>query len=122
MAPGALWFPPLVETLIAASIVYMALENIVVARAAAGAGSSPSASAWCTASASRSRCARRCSSPAAHLLTSLLSFNVGVEIGQLVVLVVAVPALELLFRYGVAERIGHHRAVGVRGPHRLALD
>ena len=29
MAPGALWFPPLVETLIAVSIVYMALENIV---------------------------------------------------------------------------------------------
>ena len=29
MAPSALWFPPLVETLIAASIVYMALENIV---------------------------------------------------------------------------------------------
>src|SRR6185503_7452408 len=29
LAPGALWFPPLVETLIATSIVYMALENIV---------------------------------------------------------------------------------------------
>src|SRR5206468_3215103 len=28
MAPGALWFPPLIEMLIAASIVYMALENI----------------------------------------------------------------------------------------------
>ena len=29
LAPDALWFPPLVETLIAMSIVYMALENIV---------------------------------------------------------------------------------------------
>src|SRR5215470_11321578 len=29
LAPDALWFPPLVETLIAISIVYMALENIV---------------------------------------------------------------------------------------------
>src|SRR5579883_1687008 len=28
-APDALWFPPLIETLIATSIVYMALENIV---------------------------------------------------------------------------------------------
>ena len=27
-APSALWFPPLVETAIAASIVYMALENV----------------------------------------------------------------------------------------------
>jgi hypothetical protein len=105
MAPGALWFPPLVETLIAASIVYMAIENIV----------SP---------ALRRRWmitfgfglvhgfgfsfALRDSLQFAgnHLLTSLLSFNVGVEIGQLVVLVLAVPALDLLFRYGVAERIG----------------
>src|SRR5205823_9955357 len=29
LAPDALWFPPLIETLIATSIVYMALENIV---------------------------------------------------------------------------------------------
>ena len=105
MAPGALWFPPLVETLIAASIVYMALENIVspalrrrwiitfVFGLVHGFGFS---------------FALRDSLQFAgnHLLTSLLSFNVGVEVGQLVVLVVAVPALDLLFRYGVAERIG----------------
>jgi len=41
-----------------------------------------------------------------HLLTSLVSFNVGVEIGQLLVLAVAVPALGLLFRFVVAERLG----------------
>ena len=41
-----------------------------------------------------------------HLVTSLLSFNVGVELGQLLVLAVLVPALQLLFRYVVAERIG----------------
>src|SRR5207244_11681078 len=29
VAPDFLWFPPLIETLIAMSIVYMALENIV---------------------------------------------------------------------------------------------
>src|SRR6185295_12726768 len=29
LAPGTLWFPLLIETLIATSIVYMALENIV---------------------------------------------------------------------------------------------
>ena len=34
LAPDALWFPPLVETLIAVSIVYMAFENIVGARRA----------------------------------------------------------------------------------------
>ena len=41
-----------------------------------------------------------------HLLTSLLSFNVGVELGQLLVLVLLVPILGLLFRFAVAERIG----------------
>jgi hypothetical protein len=41
-----------------------------------------------------------------HLLTSLLSFNVGVELGQLLVLVLLVPVLQLLFRYAVAERVG----------------
>jgi hypothetical protein len=41
-----------------------------------------------------------------HLLTSLLSFNVGVELGQLVALLVLVPALDLLFRFVVAERMG----------------
>src|SRR5262249_7432719 len=30
-APDALWFPPLIDTLIAVSIFYMALENIVYA-------------------------------------------------------------------------------------------
>jgi len=41
-----------------------------------------------------------------HLLTSLVSFNIGVELGQLLVLLVLVPALDLLFRYVVAERMG----------------
>src|SRR4029453_2513693 len=41
-----------------------------------------------------------------HLLTSLLSFNVGVELGQLAVLAVMVPVLHLLFRFAVPERIG----------------
>ena len=41
-----------------------------------------------------------------HLITSLLAFNLGVEIGQIAVLLVLVPALGLLFRYVVAERVG----------------
>jgi len=42
----------------------------------------------------------------AHLLTSLLSFNVGVELGQLLVLLIFVPLLDLLFRFVVEERMG----------------
>jgi uncharacterized membrane-anchored protein YitT (DUF2179 family) len=41
-----------------------------------------------------------------HLLTSLLAFNVGVELGQLLVLILLIPVLQLLFRFAVAERMG----------------
>jgi hypothetical protein len=42
----------------------------------------------------------------AHVTSSLLAFNVGVELGQVFVLVLAVPVLEWLFRNVVAERVG----------------
>ena len=41
-----------------------------------------------------------------HLLASLLSFNVGVELGQIFMLALFIPGLWLLFRYVVAERAG----------------
>ena len=105
LAPSALWFPPLVETLIATSIVYMALENIV------GANTSRR---WLITFAfglvhgfGFSFALRETLQFAgSHLLTSLLAFNVGVELGQLLVLAVAVPALALLFRRVVEPRMG----------------
>jgi len=41
-----------------------------------------------------------------HLTTSLLAFNIGVELGQILVLILAIPILELLFRKVVEERMG----------------
>jgi hypothetical protein len=104
-APGGLWFPPLVETLIAISILYMALENIV---------GSNMRRRWMIAFAfglvhgfGFSFALRETLQFAGrHLVTSLLAFNVGVELGQLLVLALLVPALNLLFKYVVAERIG----------------
>jgi hypothetical protein len=107
LAPDALWFPPLIETAIAASIVYMALENIV--------GSEHlRQSRWVIALGfglvhgfGFSFALRETMQFAgSHVLTSLLAFNVGVELGQILVLVILVPALQLMFRYGVAERMG----------------
>jgi len=54
LVPSSLWFPPLVEVLIAASIVYMAFENLL--------SWWPSASGWCTDSDFHLPCVRRCSS------------------------------------------------------------
>jgi HupE / UreJ protein len=106
LGPDALWFPPLIETLIAVSIVYMALENI--------AGGSTVERRWMIAFGfglvhgfGFSFALRQTLQFAgSHLLTSLLSFNVGVELGQLLVLALMIPLLELLFRYVVAERMG----------------
>jgi hypothetical protein len=104
LAPAAAWFPPLVETAIALSIVYMAVENIVGVKLRRrwlitfgfglvhGFGFSFAL-----------RETLQFAGP--HLLMSLVSFNVGVELGQLTVLVVLIPALGLLFRV-VPERIG----------------
>ena len=39
-------------------------------------------------------------------MTSLLAFNVGVELGQLLVLALLVPVLAFVFRVVVAERMG----------------
>ena len=106
LGPDALWFPPLIETLIAASILYMALENIV--------GGATVGRRWMIAFgfglvhgfAFSFALRQTLQFAGSHLLTSLLSFNVGVELGQLLVLLLAIPLLEGLFRYAVAERMG----------------
>jgi hypothetical protein len=41
-----------------------------------------------------------------HLVTALAGFNIGVELGQIAVLLALVPALALLFRDVVPERLG----------------
>jgi hypothetical protein len=105
LAPSALWFPPLIEVLIALSIVYMAFENIVGPKLerrwliAFGFGL-VHGFAFSFALRDSMQFA------GAHLATSLLSFNVGVELGQVFVLLLAIPALNWLFRYVVAERVG----------------
>ncbi|MBL0172892.1 MAG: HupE/UreJ family protein [Gemmatimonadaceae bacterium] len=101
-APDALWFPPLVELLIAASIVYMAIENIVGAKLERR---------WLVAFGfglvhgfGFSYALRESLQFAgAHLVTALAAFNVGIELGQLAVLMVAVPLLSWLFTRRVAE-------------------
>jgi len=104
LAPDALWFPPLIEVMIALSIVYMAFENIVGAKVERR---------WIIAFAfglvhgfGFSFILRQSLQFAgSHLATSLVAFNVGVELGQLFVLGIAIPALALVFKYVVAERM-----------------
>ena len=85
-APGGLWFPPLIESLIAISIVWMAIENII--------GAASIQRRWVIAFVfglahgfGFSFALRESLQFAgSHLVTSLVSFNIGVEIGQLLAL------------------------------------
>lgn len=104
LAPTGAWFPPFVETAIACSIVYMALENIVGADLRrrwliTGMFGLVHGFGFSYALGQQLQFA------GSHLLVSLFSFNVGIEIGQLMVLAVMLPALAL-FRRIVPERMG----------------
>jgi hypothetical protein len=105
MASTALWFPPLVATLIAVSILLVALENIVGARVQR-----------------RSRMAygfgliygfgmafvlsKMLQFGGSHLLVSVLSFNTGIIVGEIFTLLLIALAIELLFQFVVEERMG----------------
>src|SRR5947209_677123 len=105
LGPDALWFPPLIETLIAISILYMAIENVLgsnVGRRWLITFGFGLVHGFAFSFALR----ETLQFAGSHLLTSLLSFNLGVELGQLLVLALLVPALEVLFRFLVAERLG----------------
>lgn len=105
LAPAGLWFPPLVETVVAASVLYLALENILGARperrwpAAFGFGlvhglvlSFPLAEEFPFAGE--------------HGAAAVAAFAGGVELAILLTVLVAVPALRWLFRGPVPERLG----------------
>ncbi len=105
LAPGGAWFPPFVETVIAASIVYMALENIVGAGLrrrwlVTGLFGLVHGFGFAYGLKENLQFAGR------HLLVSLFAFNVGIEIGQLLVLAVMLPALAALLRYALVGRAG----------------
>jgi HupE / UreJ protein len=105
LGPDALWFPPLIETLIAISILYMAIENVLgssVRRRWVVTFGFGLVHGFAFSYALR----ESLQFAGSHLLASLLAFNVGIELGQLLVLVLLVPALDLLFRFAVPERTG----------------
>ena len=109
-APTGLWFPPLIELLIAASIFYVAIENVI----GGAAGGAAVSRRWVMAFVFglvhgfgfSFALQETLQFAGAHLVTSLLAFNTGVELGQVLVLLVLLPVLHLLFTRVVAERMG----------------
>jgi hypothetical protein len=101
--PSALWFPVLIEVLIALSILYMALENVLGAKLERR---------WIVAFAFglvhgfgfAYGLQELLQFAGSHLVSSLLAFNVGVELGQLLVLAILIPLLSFVFHH-LNERI-----------------
>src|SRR5262245_14150716 len=105
MTPAALWFPSVVDALIALSILYVSLDNLIapslrrrwiaafVFGLAHGFGFAVALSDSLQFSGS-------------HFFTSLVFFNLGLEAGMLAALLVMVPLVALVFRFAVEERLG----------------
>jgi HupE / UreJ protein len=105
LVPSGGWFPPLVEAVIAASIVCMAVANVIAPNLrhrwlVTGAFGIVHGFGFSYGLQEEFQLAGD------HLLTSLFSFNLGIEIGQLIVLAVTLPALALLFRIPALARFG----------------
>ncbi len=102
--PDALWFPSLVESLIAASIVVLAIDNALRpqagARVAAAFGFGL-AHGFGFASVLQ----ESLQFAQGHRLVALAGFNLGVEFGQLAVLIGLVPGVALLMRHVPSQRL-----------------
>lgn len=121
LAPDALWFPSAIEFLIALSVIVMALDNILVTEHRRrwlyglvfglihGFGFSFALTDSLQFSGN-------------HLLVALFGFNLGVEIGQLLLLIVMLPILGLTFRYVHAGRIVLPGFLATQGPEKKAEE
>jgi len=105
IAPTGAWFPPFVEMMIALSIVYMALENIIgvdLRRRLVLTGMFGLVHGFGFSYGLQ----EQLQFAGSHLLVSLFSFNVGIELGQILVLCAMIPALAFVRRYVLVGRVG----------------
>ena len=104
IVPSGLWFPPFVETFIAFSILYMAIENIIKTKQerrwplAFGFGLIHGFGFSFALSETMQFAGN-------HLLSSLLAFNLGVEFGQIVIVCLAAPVINLIFKWTEKEKL-----------------
>lgn len=111
LAPGASWLPPLIATLVATSVVLVALRNILQVGGAGGApelratavsyGTGLITGLW-TAFALRSTL----QFAGAHAGLSVFSFGAGVVAGEVLTVLLMALAVELTFQFLVDRRIG----------------
>jgi hypothetical protein len=104
-APAGTWFPPLIGALIAFSLIYVAVENAIGVNLK---------KRWIVALVFglihgfgfALAFGEQLQFAGAHPIAALLSYNLGLEFGQIIILSIAIPALTLMFSQVVPERAG----------------
>ena len=105
LAPQGAWFPPAVETCIAASIVYTALENIIgvnISRRVMLAMLFGLVHGFAFSYGLK----QELQFAGSHLLVSLFAFNIGIELGQIAALMLMLPLLVFVTRKVLPGRVG----------------
>jgi len=105
IAPGGAWFPPAIQALTALAIVCMAIDTVFLA---------DQRHRWALAFgfglafgfALSFALGQTLQFAGAYFATSVISFALGVAVAELLVLTVLLPALTMLFRLAVSERVG----------------
>jgi hypothetical protein len=105
MAPGELWFQPFIATVLPLSIFYVAIENILGARVERR---------WAVALifglaygfSFASSLQTMLQFAGSHPTISIVAYNAGLVVALLALVVLMVPAFEILFRFVAEERIG----------------
>src|SRR5262245_14898979 len=104
MTRAAIWFPAVVDALIAVSILYVALDNLIAPSLrrrwiAAFVFGLAHGFAFAVALSDSLQFS------GSHFLTSLVFFNLGLEAGMLAALAVMAPLVMLIFRVAVEARL-----------------
>jgi HupE/UreJ protein len=105
LAPLGTWFAPTIGAFMALSLVYVSIENAVA---------KDFSHRWIVALVFglfhglgfAIALQETLQFAGAHHLTALVAYNLGLELGTLIILAIAVPAFNLLFTQVVAERAG----------------
>ena len=105
VAPNVLWFQPLIETLVAVSILYVAFENMVGAKLERR-SMSTFGFGLVHGFALSFALPEMLQFGGTHVFVSRFAFNIGIELGLLLVLAFLCPVLSVLLRWGGAQRMG----------------
>ena len=105
LAPNVLWFQPLIETLVAVSILYMAFENMVGTKLERR-SMSTFGFGLVHGFALSFALPEMLQFGGTHVFVSRFAFNIGIELGLLLVLALLYPVLSILLRWIGAQQMG----------------